>query len=138
MQLMQGLHAMIRAVAGPDALCATAFCWWPPNQPHVHRLPSACSARYRGHGTDLAKVPQFERHGKDSGSPEVQVARLSARVLQLTEHLQEHKKDYASRRGLLAVLSQRKQMLIYLQVPCCCCCCSSCCTCCIGRVRGAG
>ncbi|KAI3437626.1 hypothetical protein D9Q98_000078 [Chlorella vulgaris] len=75
----------------------------------------AVSARYRGHGTDLAKVPQFERHGKDSGSPEVQVARLSARVLQLTEHLQEHKKDYASRRGLLAVLSQRKQMLIYLQ-----------------------
>jgi small subunit ribosomal protein S15 len=82
-------------------------------------LPAAaatCSARYRGHGTDLAKVPQFQRHGKDSGSPEVQIARMSARVLQLTEHLAEHKKDFSTRRGLLAVLSQRKQMLLYLQV----------------------
>jgi ribosomal protein S15 len=40
-------------------------------------------------------------------------------VLQLTEHLAEHKKDYSTRRGLLAVLSQRKQMLLYLQVRRC-------------------
>lgn len=45
------------------------------------------SARYRGEGTDLSKVPAFQRHGSDSGSPEVQIARLSARVQQLTEHL---------------------------------------------------
>jgi small subunit ribosomal protein S15 len=64
-------------------------------------------------------VPQFQRHGNDSGSPEVQIARMSARVLQLTEHLAEHKKDYSTRRGLLAVLSQRKQMLLYLQVRRC-------------------
>jgi small subunit ribosomal protein S15 len=41
-------------------------------------------------------VPQFQRHDKDSGSPEVQIARLTARVAQLTEHLAEHKKDYSS------------------------------------------
>lgn len=52
------------------------------------RLPNLCSARYRGEGTDLSKVPPFQRHGSDSGSPEVQIARLSARVLQLTEHLE--------------------------------------------------
>ncbi|EFN56063.1 hypothetical protein CHLNCDRAFT_15570, partial [Chlorella variabilis] len=50
-----------------------------------------------------------------SGSAEVQIARLSARVLQLTEHLAEHKKDFSTRRGLLTVLSKRKQMLLYLQ-----------------------
>ncbi|KAL4428833.1 hypothetical protein ABPG77_005271 [Micractinium sp. CCAP 211/92] len=75
----------------------------------------AVSARYRGHGTDLSKVPQFTRHASDSGSPEVQIARLSARVQQLTVHLEQHKKDYSTRRGLLAILSQRKQMLLYLQ-----------------------
>lgn len=84
--------------------------------PLHHPLPARRSARYRGHGTDLSKVPQFERKAGDSGSPEVQIARLSARVLQLTEHLAEHKKDYSSRRGLLKVLSQRKQMMVYLQV----------------------
>jgi len=73
------------------------------------------SARYRGHGTDLSKVPQFARHTSDSGSPEVQIARLSARVKQLTAHLEQHKKDYSTRRGLLSILSQRKQMLLYLQ-----------------------
>lgn len=58
--------------------------------PHASRprLPNLCSARYRGEGTDLSKVPPFQRHGSDSGSPEVQIARLSARVLQLTEHLE--------------------------------------------------
>ncbi len=80
----------------------------------------SCSARYRGHGTDLSKVPQFQRHEGDSGSPEVQIARMSARVLQLTAHLEQHKKDYATRRGLLQILSQRKQMMLYLQVCTCC------------------
>lgn len=79
-------------------------------------LPRCRSARYRGQGTDLSKVPQYKRHDSDSGSAEVQIARLSARVLQLTEHLAEHKKDFSTRRGLLTVLSKRKQMLLYLQV----------------------
>ncbi|KAL6784859.1 PRPS15 [Auxenochlorella protothecoides x Auxenochlorella symbiontica] len=73
------------------------------------------SARYRGKGTDLSRVPAFQRSPTDSGSSEVQIARLTARVAQLTVHLQEHKKDYASRRGLMQVLSRRKQLLLYLQ-----------------------
>lgn len=75
----------------------------------------ACSARYRGHGTDLSKVPDFQRHENDSGSPEAQIARMSARVSQLTEHLRAHKTDYSTRRGLMAVLSKRKQLLKYLR-----------------------
>ena len=104
-----GLHTSHTAAALPN----------PPRPAPPPRPPPPRSARYRGHGTDLAKVPQFQRHGNDSGSPEVQIARMSARVLQLTEHLAEHKKDYSTRRGLLAVLSQRKQMLLYLQVRRC-------------------
>ena len=78
-------------------------------------VSQAICARYRGHGTDLSQVPEFQRHEKDSGSPESQVARLSARVLQLTEHLREHKTDYSTRRGLMAILSKRKQLLKYLR-----------------------
>lgn len=74
-----------------------------------------CSARYRGQGTDLSKVAGFARHESDTGSPEAQIARLSARVQQLTAHLKIHKKDYSTRRGLMTVLSKRKQLLIYLR-----------------------
>lgn len=73
------------------------------------------TARYRGKGTDLSKVDDFKRHSTDTGSPEYQIARLSARVQQLTSHLQSHKKDYSTRRGLMKILSQRKQMLAYLK-----------------------
>ena len=70
--------------------------------------------RYRGQGTDRSKVPEYRRHTSDTGSPEVQIAQLSARVIQLTGHLQTHKKDFASRRGLLAALSTRKSLMQYL------------------------
>lgn len=73
------------------------------------------SAKYRGHGTDLSKVPNFQRHENDSGSAEAQIARMSARVEQLTAHLKEHKTDYSTRRGLMAILSKRKQLLKYLR-----------------------
>jgi len=63
----------------------------------------------------LSKVDSFKRHDSDTGSAEYQIARLSARVLQLTSHLQQHKKDFATRRGLMQILSQRKQLLLYLQ-----------------------
>ena len=62
----------------------------------------------------MSRVSAFERHANDTGSPEAQIARLSARVTQLTTHLQEHNKDYASRRGLEAVLASRKNLLKYL------------------------
>lgn len=77
--------------------------------------PQQISARYRGHGTDLAKVPEFQRHDADTGSPEAQVARLTARVAQLTAHLKQHKTDYSTTRGLMAILSKRKQLLKYLR-----------------------
>ena len=58
------------------------------------------------------------RHGKadgDTGSTEVQVALLTARINHLTEHLREHKKDHHSRRGLLMLVGQRRRLLKYLQ-----------------------
>ena len=53
-------------------------------------------------------------HEGDTGSPEVQIALLSARILQLTEHLKIHKKDHHSRRGLLMLVGQRRRLLNYL------------------------
>ncbi len=53
-------------------------------------------------------------HEGDTGSPEVQVALLTARINQLTDHLREHKKDHHSRRGLYMMVGRRKRMLAYL------------------------
>jgi small subunit ribosomal protein S15 len=60
-------------------------------------------------------VGNFKRAEKDTGSPEVQIAILTTRVGELTEHLQTHKKDYASRRGLLMMVSRRRRLLDYLK-----------------------
>ena len=54
-------------------------------------------------------------HENDTGSPEVQIAILTARIQELTEHLKVHKKDNHSRRGLLKMVGQRRKMLNYLQ-----------------------
>jgi small subunit ribosomal protein S15 len=53
-------------------------------------------------------------HEKDTGSPEVQIALLTNRILELTEHLKTHKKDHSSRRGLLRMVSKRNALLKYL------------------------
>lgn len=53
-------------------------------------------------------------HEKDTGSPEVQIAVLTARINKLTEHLKEHKKDHHSRRGLLKMVGHRRNLLNYL------------------------
>ena len=58
----------------------------------TRELNRACRARYRGINTDRSKVQQFRRAEADTGSSEVQIAQISARVTQLTTHLQEHKK----------------------------------------------
>lgn len=60
-------------------------------------------------------VEQFRRHESDTGSPEVQVALLTCRIQQLTGHLQEHRKDHHSRRGLLKMVGQRRRLLRYLR-----------------------
>ena len=58
---------------------------------------------------------QHARHEGDTGSPEVQVAVLTRRINDLTEHLKEHKKDHHSRRGLLKMVGHRRNLLKYLQ-----------------------
>ena len=60
-------------------------------------------------------IKSFETKDKDTGSPEVQVALLSARIEQLTEHFKVHKQDHHSRRGLLMLVNQRRSMLGYLK-----------------------
>ena len=58
-------------------------------------------------------VKQYQRSGKDTGSPEVQIALLTERINGLTEHFKSHVKDFHSRRGLLVMVSQRRKLLDY-------------------------
>ena len=60
-------------------------------------------------------VGDYRTHEGDTGSPQVQVALLTARINQLTEHFRTHKKDNHSRRGLLKMVSQRRSLLDYLK-----------------------
>ncbi|MCD5390404.1 30S ribosomal protein S15 [candidate division NPL-UPA2 bacterium] len=60
-------------------------------------------------------IGKFEVHGKDTGSPEVQIALLTERIKDLTEHFKVFKKDHHSRRGLLRMVSQRRKLLDYLR-----------------------
>ncbi len=60
-------------------------------------------------------IEDFKQHPGDTGSPEVQIALLSERITYLTEHFKFHKKDHHSRRGLLKLVGQRRQMLNYLK-----------------------
>lgn len=59
-------------------------------------------------------IDRFKQHEQDTGSPEVQVALLTERINQLTEHLRTHKKDHHSRRGLLMMVGHRRRLLNYL------------------------
>ena len=59
-------------------------------------------------------IKKYQTHKKDTGSPEVQVAILSERINNLTDHLKAHKKDHHSRRGLLMMVGQRRRLLDYL------------------------
>lgn len=59
-------------------------------------------------------IESNQTHGKDTGSPEVQVAMLTDRISQLTEHLRTHSKDFHSRRGLLMMVGKRRRLLQYL------------------------
>ena len=65
------------------------------------------------HKTEIIKG--FQRSDSDTGSPEVQIAVLTHRIQKLTGHLQDHKKDHASRRGLLMLVSRRRRLLNYLR-----------------------
>jgi small subunit ribosomal protein S15 len=58
---------------------------------------------------------EFGRGESDSGSPEVQIALLTNRIIQMTSHLKTHSKDHSSRRGLLAMVSRRRRLLDYVK-----------------------
>jgi small subunit ribosomal protein S15 len=60
-------------------------------------------------------VEQYRRSDNDTGSPEVQVALMTARIVELTEHFKEHKKDHHSRQGLIRLVNSRRKMLDYLK-----------------------
>ena len=80
-------------------------------------------AAWRNHGRPMTVtkerkrelIQQYRRAETDSGSPEVQIALATARINNLTEHMRTHEKDYASRRGLLALVSRRRTLLDYLR-----------------------
>ena len=72
----------------------------------------------RGQGQGKGKrelITQYELHEKDTGSPEVQIALLTERINHLSEHLQNHRKDHTSRRGLLMMVGNRSSLLKYLK-----------------------
>lgn len=60
-------------------------------------------------------ISSHKRHDSDTGSPEVQIALLTERIIYLTEHFKIHKKDHHSRRGLLKIVGQRRRLLDYLK-----------------------
>ena len=67
------------------------------------------------HARKSETVQNFRRHETDTGSPEVQVALLTERINELSEHFKKHSKDHHSRRGLLILVSQRRRLLDYLR-----------------------
>ncbi len=62
----------------------------------------------------LAIMAEFKLHEGDTGSPEVQIALLTTRIKEITEHLKVHKKDFSTRRGLLKMIGKRRRLLNYL------------------------
>lgn len=62
-----------------------------------------------------ATISDHRKHDSDTGSPEVQIALLTARINQLTDHLKTHKKDHHSRRGLLMMVGRRRRLLDYVK-----------------------
>jgi small subunit ribosomal protein S15 len=60
-------------------------------------------------------IEKYKTHANDTGSPEVQIAILSQRINELTDHFKAHQKDHASRRGLLMMVSKRRSLLDYLK-----------------------
>lgn len=65
--------------------------------------------------TKTAVKEEYGLHEKDTGSVEVQVALLTSRITELTEHLKQHNKDHSSRRGLIAMVTKRRRLLDYVK-----------------------
>jgi len=81
-------------------------------------FPTVVKLNYQTMTTTVVKpeiIAEYKTHEKDTGSSEVQVALLTARINHLTEHLRTHRKDFHSRRGLLQMASRRRKLLDYLK-----------------------
>ena len=78
-------------------------------------LSIVCSNSYKNkENIDLTSVDSYKRHVTDTGSPEYQAARLTARIVQIAKHLKTNRDDFHSRRGLQLILAKRKSLLQYL------------------------
>ena len=78
----------------------------------------SCGCSFRQNYRKEAKtklITDYHRHDSDTGSPEVQIAIMTGRILQLTEHLRANKKDESCRRGLLKLVGHRRRLLTYLR-----------------------
>ena len=87
--------------------------WWVDDKRYFPHLSIYLFAAPLKNKTKI--IEKFETHNNDTGSPEVQVALLTEKITRLTEHLQEHKKDKHSRRGLLGMVQRRRKLLRYLE-----------------------
>ena len=80
------------------------------------KVPYSRESNYKTMSTTVVKpeiIAEYKTHEKDTGSSEVQIALLTARINHLTEHLRTHRKDFHSRRGLLQMASRRRKLLDY-------------------------
>jgi len=85
-----------------------------------NRKPGSCpekqkEAKLISAETKRSTIDGFKQHDTDTGSTEVQVALLTARLTELAEHFKDHKKDHHSRRGLLRIVNQRRRLIDYLK-----------------------
>lgn len=78
-------------------------------------MPSQTIAEKQKKADIIQKFQGAEASGKNTGSPEVQVALITTRIVELTDHLKSHKKDFSTQRGLLKLVGQRRKMLEYLK-----------------------
>jgi small subunit ribosomal protein S15 len=101
-------HAKSRALASSRGNVLTSKTLRNENQQESNRLVLAREQKQ-------TVIDTYRTHATDTGSPEVQIALLSERIGQLTEHFKAHQKDHGSRRGLLILVSKRRRLLNYLK-----------------------
>ena len=127
------MRELIRA--GPRSIAASLEAgWYPFRVPETGTVRLGAVQRPRGRATDPTSptehhhtmseqidkakagiIAEHRLHDTDTGSPEVQIALLTKRINHLNEHLQKHKKDHHSRRGLLMLVGQRRRLLDYVR-----------------------
>jgi small subunit ribosomal protein S15 len=102
---------------------ALALAPLPPSSPHgilnrhqdKSKIEQECTRVVLAREQKKSVIDRYQTHATDTGSPEVQIAIISERIGQLTEHFKAHQKDHGSRRGLLMLVSKRRRLLDYLK-----------------------